>query len=120
MSNKGQSLVVFVILLPLFIILLALVADSGNILITKQKYENEIKETITYGLNNLENENTLNKMQTLLKANIDGNVNITLENKTINISVKTTIPSIFYHQSAEFNLNYLGYLDQNQIIIKKI
>lgn len=41
MNNKGQALVEFVLILPVFLIILLVVVDFGNILYSKNKLEND-------------------------------------------------------------------------------
>ena len=46
MNNKGQSLVTFILLLPIIFLLIAVTTDLGYLELDKQKYQNEIKSTI--------------------------------------------------------------------------
>ena len=48
MNKKGQVLVVFVLILPIIILFLGLVIDIGNSLVIKKRYENTLKDIITY------------------------------------------------------------------------
>ena len=66
MNNKGQSLVIFVLILPLILALMGICIDIGIINSEKRKIENNVKSTITYGLNNIEDKNINNKMRKLL------------------------------------------------------
>ena len=53
LNNKGQTLVAFIILIPVLIMIFTLVVDLGLLSIEKRKIDNEIKSTITYGLKNI-------------------------------------------------------------------
>ena len=53
MNNKGQSLVIFILILPILLLLFALIWEIGNLGFTINRYETEIKDTINYVLNNL-------------------------------------------------------------------
>ena len=86
MKNKGQTLVIFILILPILLLLLALIFEIGALHITKIKYENAIKDAIEYGLTHQE-ENMPQKLESLLKANIKGNINIEINNY-IKINVK--------------------------------
>ena len=46
MNNKGQTLILFVILVPIFILLLAFVVDTGLILKEHTKLNNTIKSVL--------------------------------------------------------------------------
>ena len=51
MNNKGQTLVMFIIFLPVILILVALLINYSFISNLKLKLENNIKSAISYGLN---------------------------------------------------------------------
>lgn len=74
LNNKGQSLVVFVILLPILLLFMAFIFELGNITYLKNKYENEIKSTIEYGLKHQEDENLESKLNRLLDENLEGKI----------------------------------------------
>jgi len=80
MNNKGQSLVVFVLVLPLIILIIAGIMEVGRLYLTKTEYENNIIETINFGLDNLDKDNVKEKMMTLLDENISGTKNIQITN----------------------------------------
>lgn len=46
MNNKGQALVEFVLLLPVFLIILLVVVDFGNLLYSKNKLENDSNDMV--------------------------------------------------------------------------
>ena len=50
MDNKGQSLVIFVLLLPIIFIILSIIWELGNMQLQISQYENAIKDNIKYGL----------------------------------------------------------------------
>ena len=122
MNNKGQALVAFVLLLPIMFLLFAIVFDLGSLGVAKQKYENEIKSTIKYGLNHIEDKDVKEKMQNMLETNIEGNKNIEINDKTIRINIKNKKESIFPNiikKDYDLDITYKGYKENNQIIIKK-
>ena len=118
MNNKGQTLTVFILLLPIIIILISTLFELGNILITTQKQENEIKSIIKYGLKHLDDSNLNEKLTVLLKENIKGKQTITINENTIKITVKTKIKSLYKIKNYEITKTYLGYKDK-EIKIKK-
>ena len=78
MNNKGQVLVLFVILLPIILLLLIMTIEVGDIYLDKQKTKNTIKEIIR---DNLKQEPNSKKINTLLIQNIND-----MEDKNIFIS----------------------------------
>ena len=53
-NNKGQSLVMFVLIIPIFLLILTLVYDVGNAIYEKDILSNTNYLTIEYGLNNID------------------------------------------------------------------
>ena len=51
LNNKGQSLVMFVLILPLLLFIMVLVIDIGNIILSKQELDDINKDgTVRYQL----------------------------------------------------------------------
>lgn len=122
MNNKGQSLIVFVLLLPLLALLIGIVADLGNLEITKKNYEDNIKSTIKYGLKHLDDENINQKLNNLLDTNINANTSLTIQNESIKISVKDKQKSLFndvLKKTYDIDITYIGYKDGEKIKIEK-
>ncbi|MBR3362353.1 MAG: pilus assembly protein [Bacilli bacterium] len=122
MNNKGQSLVIFVLFLPIIFLLIAIIYDLGSFEINKQKNINEVKSIITYGLKNIDDDNLNQKLNTLLNKNIGTKASLSIDNNTIKINLnykeKSIFPSIIKN-SYQVNLTYKGYLDNENIIIIK-
>ncbi len=122
MGNKGQTLVIFVLILPILLLLFALIWEVGNLQITVNKYETEIKDTIEYGLNNLDQENLKENLTNLLKANIDGDITIEINNGVIKINVKQKYKTLYnklFNSSFDLDITYSGYIENDKMIIKK-
>lgn len=75
MNNKGQVLVLFVILMPIILLLLLITIEIGNVYLDKQKTKNVIKNIIR---DNISNNETID---TLIEENIKD-----IEEKTVFIS----------------------------------
>ena len=121
MNNKGQSLVVFVLILPVLLLLFALIWEIGNLGLTINKYETAIKDTIEYGLNNQNKENLEETLTSLLKANIEGDIQIEINNYIkINVTKKyNALYNNLFNHKFDIDLTYIGYKENNQIIIIK-
>lgn len=130
-NNKGQTLVLFLLLLPIILIILVSVINYGMLSFEKQKLENNIKYAIEYGLKLKQNETIVedgiltndeikNKIEYLLKQNIsydkleidvnDYSVSIFLEKKN------NELLNIISNNKFEFD--YYGTIVNNQIVIK--
>lgn len=122
MDSKGQTLVIFVLILPILLLLFALILEVGNLGLTTNKYETEIKDTIEYGLNHLDNENLEEVLTNLLKANLDGDISVEINNQVIKVNVKQKYDALFnnlLNNRFDIDLTYNGYIENEKLIIQK-
>lgn len=120
-NNKGQTLVIFVLILPILLLLFALIWELGNLSITINKYENTIQDVIEYGLNNQNQENLETILTNLFKANIQGEIQIEIKNY-IKINVRQKYDALYnnlFNHKFDINITYIGYKNNGKIIIKK-
>lgn len=119
LNSKGQSLVVFVVLLPILLLFMAFIFELGNITYLKNKYENEIKSTIEYGLKHQEDENLKSKLNRLLDENLEGNKEISITENSIEIHITHNPNGIYselFKKQFEISLTYIGQFDTGKII----
>ena len=122
MDSKGQTLVIFVLILPILLLLFALIWEVGNLGLTINKCETEIKDTIEYGLNHLDDENLEDILTNLLKANLEGDINVEINNQVIKVNVKQKYDALFnnlLNNRFDIDLTYNGYIENNKFIIQK-
>ena len=126
-NNKGQVLIMFVLLIPLFIMLLAYVFNTSTLYINKSHIENNVKEALKTGLenktNNLDNEqieldikeliNKNTKNIKLLKVTVDEKISVTLK-----VSINSLFTNIF-KDSYDVLVKYNGYINNDKIIIER-
>ena len=127
MGRKGQVLVGFLLLLPLFLILFVFVVDVGFMKIAERNVENTIKEAITYGLKleQLPEDEKQQKIETILKKNIDSiqTLEVTVTSEEIKVHVVVTRQNLFgtliNQRIYKIDKTYKGYNDQKIRIIKE-
>ena len=117
LNNKGQSLVLFVIILPILLLILILVLDVGKVITVKSELNNINDIVMDYGLSNLNKENLEEELINLVKLNkndID-NVEVTIDNEKIYITMYEKIDGVFasFVNVTIFNikLSYIGYIN---------
>lgn len=119
MKNKGQALVLFVLLLPIIILIFSFVVNIGYVSVTKKKIDNNIEEIIK---NSFENDLNENEIANLITKNID-NVyirEIKKTNDSIKIEIKVTINTIFLDvKQSTYEKDYIAKKQENQIKIRK-
>lgn len=95
-NNKGQTLVIFVVFLPLLIIIMATVIDISLMYYEKNKLDNLNMMVIEYAVNNINDEDIENKISKLVEQN-DKNIKyeIKIENNNITLILDKTTESTF-------------------------
>ena len=125
LNRKGQSLIVFIIIIPIFLLLFILIYDIGNLTYEKQELDNINKIIIDYGLDNINDLNIVEEMYALAKNNNDKvNYKIKFIDNEFYITSKYYVKGVF---TKIINIDgylakssYKGYLDNKKHIIKKI
>lgn len=124
-NNKGQSLVMFVLIIPIFLLILTLVYDVGNAIYEKDRLSNTNYLTIEYGLNNIDTV-TENDLKNLIEQNTSNlkYIYVTIEENQIEIKMEKDAKSII---GKMFNFNlvkiisyYKGKIINNQKEIERI
>lgn len=124
-NNKGQVLVMFVLLIPLIFLLFGIVVDIGLSYTEKRKLDNTTKMTLEYGLENIEKENIKIEMSKLLTKNIENidEVNIHVEENLIRINTSSHYDSIFStvfgKEKYQITSKYKGYNENGVITVIK-
>lgn len=118
MNNKGQVLVIFVILLPIFLLLLTFVVDYGLLSIEKRKVDTNTHDAIEYYLENIDDHDVYNKTMKLIESNLkDVEINIKDGNEFVEISVKSNYKSLFKNIIKEdLTIKYKGIKSSKEII----
>lgn len=125
MNKKGQVLILFVLLIPVFLMLLAFVIDIGFLYIEDKKIESSIKESIQYGLENIDNIDIQSKIDELITKNINNalSIQVHIDNGYIYVSVEKKyqgmFKSLFKNNIYVMNNSYYGYIEDNKLIINK-
>ena len=121
MNNKGQSLIAFILLLPVIFVLTTGIWELGNIAYINSKTEEEITSIIKYGLKHIEEENIEEKINTLLDKNIEATKQVTIEENKIIIKIKYNYQNLYskYIKPIEIEKTYIGKKENDKIIIEK-
>ena len=121
-NNRGQVLTFFVLMLPLFVVLLILTIDISNLIINRLEIDNVNRIIIDYALDNKDEIN----LETLVKdlANINDSkleVNLNIEEDKISITLNKEIKGIVSKKNIyDLSSHFEGYIENDKKIIKKI
>ena len=88
MNRNGQVLALFAILLPLILMAVALIIDTGLLYMEKRHVDLVVKDTTQYGMENIESV-TEKELYNLLEKNIDdiNDAKIVMNNGILKMSV---------------------------------
>jgi hypothetical protein len=124
-NNKGQSLVMLVLIIPIFLLILTLVYDVGNAIYEKDRLSNTNYLTIEYGLNNIDTV-TENDLKNLIEQNTSNlkYIYVTIEENQIEIKMekdaKSIIGKMFNFNLVKIISHYKGKIINNQKEIERI
>lgn len=113
LNNKGQSLVMFIVLIPILALLITLVYDVGVAIYEKNNLSNTSYMIIDYGLDNL-NSVSEGELMDLVIRNTDNlsYISVVLEDDSIEIILKKNIKGIigklFGFDLVEVSSHYTG------------
>lgn len=124
LNNKGQSLVLFIVILPIMLFMFVLVYDIGNAIYEKNRLSNVNYMVTSYAL---DNENiSESDIVNLINKNVNGlsNIKVIINDDKVNISLSKNIKGVF-GRMFDFNLitaysEYIGYIDNGNKIIEKV
>lgn len=122
MKNRGQALILFILLLPLLLLILTIILNIGLTSIEIKKTDNKIKQIIEDSLNNDLDESQINQ---LIMTNLDNIIskNIIIQNNTLEIKIIRKIevlyPSIINYNIENYEVTYKGIKEDKIKIVRK-
>lgn len=128
LNNKGQSLFLFVIFIPVFMLLGAFVVDIGLAKVTSNNLDDVSKLVLDYGLKNIDN-NPYDSMIDLINKNDDKidkyDIKLDKLNKIINLKVEKNSSSFFGNiigkDKYKISINYIGYINtEGNTVIERV
>ena len=122
MNNRGQSLVTFVLIIPILFLIFLMVYNIGNMILLKNELNDINHSVIDYGLNNIEEEDIIVKMEELVKKNKNNidNISINIEDNKIYVILEDSIDTnMNINGLFRVKSSYVGYLDNDKKVIER-
>lgn len=95
MNNKGQTLVLFILLIPLMLMMFGFVIDMGNLYVAKRKLHSTVTDALEYS-QKLPTESLEQNIKKHLNLNLENNeVQIEIDTSEIKITVTSEVQSLF-------------------------
>lgn len=124
MNNKGQSLILFVLLVPVLFLVILMVYDIGTMVLLKNELDNINYLALDYGIDRIDDAFLNDKLKALIiKNKMDVNVDINIAENKIYIVLSDRIDNklslinkfdVFLVKSS-----YVGYMEGDKKVIKK-
>lgn len=125
-NNKGQTLALFVIILPILLLLLVLIIDVGRMIVLKLELNNISEIVLDYGIDNIENEDIKDELINLVKLNkkdIDkADVRILDDKIFLDLSCdgEGVFSSLINATLFTIETNYVGYMENGKKRIERM
>ena len=117
MNKKGQSLIVFVMILPLIIFFIAFFIDSSLMILEKNRIKEIVKDNLKVALN--EEVKEKDKIKEVIENNKDINVNVIVNENEIIIEASSKKKSIFGNifdlSNSKQKIKYCGNIENKTI-----
>lgn len=122
MNNKGQSLVLFILIIPILLGIMVLVIDFGKTVYQKNKIDNVIEMSIEYGL---EEKYDKEQLERLIDYNLNNkNYLVEIKDEVIVIKVNDYVDGIISNildiDGFEIISEYNGYMKNDKKVIEKV
>lgn len=121
MNKKGQTLIIFVILIPVLVLMAALVVDTGLMIYAKENYRGIIENGISEYFHTGSRED-IERLFALNGLSME-DYTITVHENEIEVSLETEVEAIFGKiiniREYDIKMNYVGTTDGQRVIIRK-
>ena len=123
MNNKGQSLVLFVLVIPITFMVLLMVYDIGNMVLLKNELNDINYLVVDYGIDVMTLDDKEEKVRELINKNkndID-NIEITFEDDKLYVTLEDSVNMTAINNIKIFKIksSYVGYIDNGEKIIER-
>lgn len=120
-DNRGQSLVLFVLMLPVILLILVMVIDIGKMVLYRQEINNINKLAIFYGLDKID-DNPEDLMREIIRQNNEEIVinKIEISTDRIEVLVEVDVKFILFKNNdlVKIKSNYVGYMENGKKVVK--
>ena len=125
MNNKGQSLVLFVLLIPVIFMIIFMVYEIGKMTLLRQELDNISYLALDYGIDNIDKTDVESMIKEIIIKNKDDidNIDITTNDDKIYVNLEDGINSdiSIFSRSKLFKIksSYVGYISDGKKIIER-
>ena len=124
LNNKGQSLVMFVMILPILLMIIMMVIDIGKMVQRREELDSINYILVDYGLDNIEINNLEDKLREILDKNDKSidivKINIDKESLEVEVILRDKVDLLILKDNKLFRVksDYIGRVVDNKKIIE--
>lgn len=123
MNNKGQSLVTFMLLIPIFLLVLYMVYEIGRMASLKNQLDSINYLAVSYAVNHMDEEGIQDRVRDLInknKSDID-NIQIDILDNKIYVTLRDKLDKQIFSRMGIFSVKstYVGYIQDEEKIIER-
>lgn len=123
-NNKGQSLVMFVLILPIILMILVIVVDIGKMILLRSSLNNINYIAMDYGLDNIDRENIVDDIKEVIyknKSDIDS-VSVLIDDGKIQITLKDNVDLLILKDRQLFYVKstYIGDISDDKKVVERV
>ena len=121
LNNRGQTLVLFVMLLPIMLLVMVLVFDIGKSIVEKQKLDNISFMIVSYGIEHSKDDNIEGTLKELVTLNYKDatDVEILVKDDYVSVSLSGKVKGVFGNLVGKSNFKvrsyYIGNINDKKI-----
>ena len=124
-NNKGQTLVMFVMILPILLMIIMMVIDIGKMVQRREELDSINYILVDYGLDNIEINNLEDKLREILDKNDKSidivKINIDKESLEVEVILRDKVDLLILKDNKLFRVksDYIGRVVDNKKIIER-
>ena len=125
LNNKGQSLVMFVMILPILLMIIMMVIDIGKMVQRREELDSINYILVDYGLDNIEINNLEDKLREILDKNDKSidivKINMDKESLEVEVILRDKVDLLILKDNKLFRVksDYIGRVVDNKKIIER-
>ena len=123
LNNKGQSLVLFIMIIPILLLIMVFVYDMGMLLYEKDRLSNTVNMAVDYSLDNKEVSDE--EIKELIDRNITEEVEVKIDRNDDSIEIEVSeevsfiFSNLFDFDFTKIVVKYEGKIVDNKKIIER-
>ena len=124
-NNKGQTLVMFVMILPILLMIIMMVIDIGRMVQRREELDSINYILVDYGLDNVDLDNLEDKLKEILGKNDKSidivKINIDKESLEVEVILRDEVDLLILKDNKLFRVksDYVGRIVDNKKIIER-